>query len=423
PWRDGGVYLITGGSGGLGLLVAEELVRHTRAATLILTGRSSLDENRQARLRKLESLGARVVYQQGDITDRNTVFSLLESIQEEFGRVHGIIHCAGVIHDNFILKKSREEFIEVLGPKVQGLAHLDEASSAQDLDFFVLFSSISGSLGNPGQADYATANAFMDAYAAYRNTLVDAKQRRGRTLSIRWPLWKEGGMRIDADAEKLMRQQMGITPLQTESGIQSLYQCLSSGKEQVMVMEGEPEKIEAYLTKAVSKVGIRAVEATESKLDAGLLYEKILYRLKALLGEVTRLSVGSIEAQEPLERYGIDSIMIAQLNAKLAESFGELSKTLFYEYQTLRALAEHLVAESAPECMQWVGMSPDEERVEETTATARYVEEESKPVAEQTIAETVTTKSSRSYVKPVRGYTEHGAEETREPIAIIGMAG
>ncbi|KJK31065.1 SDR family NAD(P)-dependent oxidoreductase, partial [Paenibacillus polymyxa] len=85
-----------------------------RKATLILTGRSPLDGNRQTRLKELESLGARVVYKQGDITDRNTVTSLLESIQEEFGCVHGIIHCAGVIHDNFILKKSREEFIEVL---------------------------------------------------------------------------------------------------------------------------------------------------------------------------------------------------------------------------------------------------------------------------------------------------------------------
>ncbi|WP_156497271.1 KR domain-containing protein, partial [Paenibacillus jamilae] len=351
------------------------------------------------------------------------VFGLLKSIQEKFGSVHGIIHCAGVIHDNFILKKSREEFIEVLGPKVRGLVHLDEASSDQDLDFFVLFSSISGSLGNPGQADYATANAFMDAYAAYRNTLVEAQQRQGRTLSIRWPLWKEGGMRIDADTEKLMRQNMGITPLQTESGIQALYQCLSSSREQVMVLEGEPEKIEAYLGKAVSQADIRAIRASAPKLDTGLLYDKTLYHLKALLGEVTRLSVGSIEAQEPLERYGIDSIMITQLNAKLEESFGELSKTLFYEYQTLRALAEHLVAEYAPECMQWVGMSPNKELMEETDTIARRVEKERTPVTEQMIAEEATAKSSRSYVKPVQSYAEPGVEETREPIAIIGMAG
>uniref|UniRef100_UPI00215AB9A6 SDR family NAD(P)-dependent oxidoreductase n=1 Tax=Paenibacillus peoriae TaxID=59893 RepID=UPI00215AB9A6 len=417
PWRDGGVYLITGGSGSLGLLVAEEIAQQTQAATFILTGRSPLDRDKQTRLQELESSGASVVYRQADITHRNTVIDLLDSIQQEFGRVHGIIHCAGVIHDNFIIKKTSEEFMEVLGPKVSGLVHLDEASSGQNLDFFVLFSSISGSLGNPGQADYATANAFMDAYAEYRNALVGAKQRRGQTLSIRWPLWKEGGMRIDADTEQIMTQNMGITAMHTWSGMRALYQSLASGKEQVMVMEGEPEKIEAYLAKAVSQPDIHAIQAavtsqaTAPKLDSNLLYDKTLYRLKVLLGEVTRLSVSSIEAHEPLERYGIDSIMITQLNAKLAGFFGELSQTLFYEYQTLRALTEYFVAEYPQECMQWTGMSHDIQPVKETLAAPLYVEEEAVPSV------------AKAAAKPVQSLAGSAPAEMREPIAIIGMAG
>ncbi|WP_336078347.1 SDR family NAD(P)-dependent oxidoreductase [Paenibacillus sp. 203] len=416
PWRDGGVYLITGGSGSLGLLVAEEIARQTQAATFILTGRSPLDRDKQTKLQELESSGASVVYRQADITHRNTVIGLLDSIQQEFGRVHGIIHCAGVIQDNFIIKKTSEKFLEVLGPKVSGLVHLDEASSGQNLDFFVLFSSISGSLGNPGQADYSTANAFMDAYAEYRNALVGAKQRRGQTLSIRWPLWKEGGMRIDADTEQIMTQNMGITTMQTRSGMRALYQSLASGKEQVMVMEGEPEKIEAYLAKGVSQAGVRAIQVAISnqatpKLDAGQLYDKTLYRLKVLLGEVTRLSVSSIEAHEPLERYGIDSIMITQLNAKLAGFFGELSQTLFYEYQTLHALTEYFVAEYPQECMQWTGISHDMQPVEEILAAPLCAEEEAVPAA------------AKAAAKPVRSLAGSAPAEMREPIAIIGMAG
>ncbi|WGV33690.1 SDR family NAD(P)-dependent oxidoreductase [Paenibacillus polymyxa] len=416
PWRDGGVYLITGGSGSLGLLVAEEIARQTQAATFILTGRSPLDRDKQMKLQELESSGASVVYRQADITHRNTVIGLLDSMQQEFGRVHGIIHCAGVIQDNFIIKKTSEEFLEVLGPKVSGLVHLDEASSGQNLDFFVLFSSISGSLGNPGQADYSTANAFMDAYAEYRNALVGAKQRRGQTLSIRWPLWKEGGMRIDADTEQIMTQNMGITTMQTRSGMRALYQSLASGKEQVMVMEGEPEKIEAYLAKGVSQAGVRAIQVAISnqatpKLDAGQLYDKTLYRLKVLLGEVTRLSVSSIEAHEPLERYGIDSIMITQLNAKLAGFFGELSQTLFYEYQTLHALTEYFVAEYPQECMQWTGISHDMQPVEEILAVPLCAEEEAVPAA------------AKAAAKPVRSLAGSAPAEMREPIAIIGMAG
>ncbi|WP_141697458.1 acyl carrier protein, partial [Paenibacillus polymyxa] len=232
---------------------------------------------------------------------------------------------------------------------------------------------------------------------------VGAKQRRGQTLSIRWPLWKEGGMRIDADSEQIMTQNMGITAMQTWSGMRALYQSLASGKEQVMVMEGEPEKIEAYLAKAVSQPDVHAIQAAAPKLDSNLLYDKTLYRLKVLLGEVTRLSVSSIEAHEPLERYGIDSIMITQLNAKLAGFFGELSQTLFYEYQTLRALTEYFVAEYPQECMQWTGMNHDIQPVEETLAAPLYVEEEAVPSAAKTAA------------KPIRNLAGSAPAEMREP--------
>src|SRR6185436_2564450 len=108
------------------------------------------------------------------------------------------LHCAGMTADNVILKKTRAEFAQVLVPKVDGTFHLDQASRHVELDFFVLFSSISGAKGNPGQADYAAANGFMDQFAAVRNRQVAAGQRHGRTRSINWPLWQAGGMEIAA---------------------------------------------------------------------------------------------------------------------------------------------------------------------------------------------------------------------------------
>ena len=118
--------------------------------------------------------------------------------------MNGIIHSAGIIQDNFIVKKTIEELESVLSPKVSGIVNLDEATKDLHLDFFICFSSVSGVLGNTGQADYAAANAFMDVYAKYRNTLVVSGRRYGQTLSINWPLWKEGGMHIDQETEKFM---------------------------------------------------------------------------------------------------------------------------------------------------------------------------------------------------------------------------
>lgn len=190
PWQDKGIYLLTGGFGGLGRIFATEIARKVREPGLILAGRSPLSEDKQAQLNELKVLGARVEYKQVDVTQKEAVFKLIQSIREEWGNLNGIIHCAGIIRDNFITKKTKQEVLEVLAPKVRGLVNLDQASREMPLDLFVLFSSMAGSLGNPGQVDYSTANAFMDAYCGYRNTLIGFKQRHGKTLSINWPLWK-----------------------------------------------------------------------------------------------------------------------------------------------------------------------------------------------------------------------------------------
>ncbi|WP_341849651.1 type I polyketide synthase [Thermoflavimicrobium dichotomicum] len=243
PWKDGGIYLITGGLGGLGMIFAREIAQKVKNAVLILTGRSLPNREKVAQLRELEEMGTLVEYRQIDVSDRQEVTALIQGILQEYGRLDGIIHSAGVIRDNFILKKTVQEMEEVLAPKVRGLVNLDLASKDLPLDFFILFSSGVGAKGNVGQADYAVANAFLDAYAKYRNSLVASRQRQGKTLSINWPLWKEGGMQVDHETEKMMRQTTGMTAMQTSTGIQALYQALASGKDQVMVMVGELERL------------------------------------------------------------------------------------------------------------------------------------------------------------------------------------
>ncbi|MCP4143518.1 MAG: SDR family NAD(P)-dependent oxidoreductase, partial [Chloroflexi bacterium] len=177
PWKEGGVYLITGGAGGLGLIFAKEIAEKMKGATLILTGRSELSEEKRAKLEELEALGVKAEYRAVDVCDKKAVEGLIDEIQKDFGSLNGMIHSAGVIKDNYILKKSKEEFREVLAPKVEGAINLDQAAKKLDhLDFFVLFSSGAGATGNAGQADYATANAFMDAFAEYRNSRLGSKR-------------------------------------------------------------------------------------------------------------------------------------------------------------------------------------------------------------------------------------------------------
>ena len=361
PWKEKGKYLITGGLGGLGLIFSQEIAQQICDGTVILTGRSTLDETKRRLLQTLQEFcgtsRTRLEYRQVDVCDRQDVANLIQDINKDFGHLDGIIHAAGVIHDNFILKKTPQELENVLAPKVMGLVNLDEATKDQPLDFFFFCSSLAGGIGNVGQADYACANAFMDSYAKYRNQLLLSHQRQGRTLSINWPLWQKGGMGVDEAIASMMTQSVGLVAMPTSSGIRALYKAFASNQDQVMVLEGDLAKLKQSFLNLPEKT-VQSQVGDAKAVDSGRLQQKTLDKLKTLFAEITKLPLDRVDAQEPLESYGIDSIMISQLNQKLTEGLGAVSKTLFYEFQTLADLAHHLAATYIEGCLKWTEMNP-----------------------------------------------------------------
>ncbi|MCX8131438.1 MAG: SDR family NAD(P)-dependent oxidoreductase [Clostridia bacterium] len=350
PWRDKGVYLITGGAGGLGQLMAKEIAGKARNAKIIITGRSPLKEGVQNKLEELLRYGDRIQYKQADISSKEEVEILVGSIIRDFGGLNGIIHCAGVIRDNFIIKKTMDEISEVMAPKVSGLWNLDQATRDMSLDHFILFSSGAADMGNIGQADYSAANAFMNAYAGYRNSLMSLKRRSGKTLSILWPLWKEGGMRVDDLTEKNMAKNLGITPLSTTNGIQALYKGLSSGNDCIMVAEGNLSQMRQKLLSSLSSQSMKPEPklVTRPKTSAELpdeasLKDNIAGYLREMVADTLKISPGSLNNNESFDKYGLDSIIVVEINNKLEKDFGNLSKTLFFEYSTIDELADYFV--------------------------------------------------------------------------------
>ncbi len=275
------------------------------------------------------------------------------------GGLNGVIHSAGVLRDSFVIKKTEAELRAVLAPKVAGLLALDAATRDQELDFFVLFSSLTAVFGNVGQADYAAANGFMDAYAAWRDGLVACGERSGRTLSLNWPLWAQGGMQVDGATLAGLRRQ-GLAPLASEAGLEAFVQALAFEGPQIAVLYGARESLRhrANLERATAQPPAQHAIA---QVDPVLLEEKTVQRLKQAFAEVTKLEVGRVDAEEPLESYGIDSIMITQLNQKLGVVFEGLSKTLFFEHRSLAALAGQLARDYAPACVAWTGLAGNEE--------------------------------------------------------------
>ncbi|MCR9246633.1 MAG: SDR family NAD(P)-dependent oxidoreductase [bacterium] len=213
-WRQGGVYVVTGGLGGIGLEVAEHLASQV-AAKLVLVGRRGLPPrelwdrwlelrrgDREARLiqrvQALEAAGSEVMICAVDVSDREAVVGLVRDAVARFGAVHGVIHAAGVLDDGLIQLRTPEQIDRMLGPKVGGALALDEATADLDLDVFVAFASTSGLAGIPGQCDYAAANAALDSFAHWRSV-----HRSGRTLAIDWGVWQDVGMLARGDDDSV----------------------------------------------------------------------------------------------------------------------------------------------------------------------------------------------------------------------------
>ncbi len=199
--REQGVYLITGGLGGIGLALAEHLARRV-SARLVLIGRQSLppraewaqllaqqttDTGLAGQIRKiqdLESLGAQVLVLSADVADEARMREVLQETLATFGQLHGVFHAAGVPGVGLIQRKTEEQVARVLRPKIQGTFTLERVLADLPLDFLVLFSSITSTTGSPGQVDYCAANAFLDAYAQHNS------QKHGRTIAVDWSEWQ-----------------------------------------------------------------------------------------------------------------------------------------------------------------------------------------------------------------------------------------
>ncbi|MCL9781787.1 SDR family NAD(P)-dependent oxidoreductase [Vibrio sp. S4M6] len=355
PFKHHGTYVITGGSGGLGLIFAREILQRTSDARVIVIGRSTKDAWDSEQNSLPQAWRHRVTYVQADVADReqlSSVFSQLPSLD-------GIIHSAGMNSDQAIGKKTPCGLQQVLAAKVAGTYNLDLLTKTYKLDFIVLFSSVSAVFGNPGQADYAAGNAFMDSFSRWRNALVEEGNRCGRTLSINWPLWKEGGMRLSDTQQDLMRQTLGGMPMPTLDGLSAFYQSFYSGHDQVVVLHGNKDKMKTFvgINQPLANVSEKVPEnlAKPSNLaierqrnpQSSMPIEISLHDIRKLLLEEVSTTIGleqdKIELDAELSQYGFDSIVLMDFIRDLNQKYQlDLMPTVFFEYPTIVALAEYL---------------------------------------------------------------------------------
>ena len=357
-----GSYLIAGGCGGLGPLLAEWLVNRG-AGSVILTGRRS---PRPKLAERIAALPGTVLTRVADVADEAAMQAVFAEFGDNLPPLKGVFHLAGSLADGSLLGQEWEHFASILPGKVDGARILDKLTRDLPLDHFVLFSSSASLMGNLGQANHAAANAYLDATA-------ESRRARGLPgLSINWGAWAEVGAVVDGAYDEQMRL-AGARTIPPQSGLEALGLAMLDERARIGIvpvewprfLAGYGKRVPPFFERLVN-VGVSARVAEKpaagesaavgdlKRLLSAVQPEQRLEQLAAFLQTQAAAVLGigepsSIDPQQPLSELGLDSLLALELRTRLGDALGRKQPaTLLFNHPSVAALADHF----APEVME-----------------------------------------------------------------------
>jgi polyketide synthase PksN len=396
-WRFQGVYLITGGAGGIGLELAKYLSQSVQGRLALVGRREGMTEEAEKAIEEMKSAGGEVMYYSADVGNLDQMREVVEEIKKRYGRLDGVVHAAGVVRDGLLRNKNEESVMEVLWPKVQGLRVLHEVTKTNDLDAIILFSSISGVLGNIGQGDYGAANAFMDTYGQELARLGE------KVKVVDWSLWGHVGMGRQIDHRATGER---IRPMDPEDALEALDWALRMRIDRVLIGDIEAESL--FGLKEEGATGEAQVPETGDlkALPQAVLERKIGELFIGALVEKLGYEQEDIDEGMSFEELGFDSVFAVQVVRMYEEQAGiSLDPTILFDYSTIRDFSRYL-AEKHGRAFEEVFLKTEMEGVSDQ-----------KP--------DVIAVSERTEIADVDEWLGAEVEKKQriEDIALIGMAG
>lgn len=346
-------YLITGGLGAIGLHTASYLAQ-LGAGDLVLTSRRAPDAGAQRTIDEItERYKTRIHVFTADVGEESQVKELLARIRAELPPLAGVAHLAGVLDDALLGQQDLERFRKTLAPKAFGACHLDRLTKDDELDFFIVSSSVSSLFGSPGQSNYATANALLDGLVA---------QRRARGLpatGVNFGPWAQGGM-ASSEAATANISAQGLIPLEPSAALGALAEVVANGTGQATVLKANwqraakvlgssrPPILDLVLPSAVGEVSgdselLKALMEIPVPQRAGFVTEFLQREVQNFL----RLASPPAASSRFLD-LGTDSLMAIELRNRLHSQFGgkfTINATAVFDYPTIGGLAEYLVSQ------------------------------------------------------------------------------
>jgi niddamycin polyketide synthase 4/5 len=359
PWTPEGTALITGGTGSLGGHLARWLAGRGLTSVVLVSRRGLAAPGAPALVGELESLGLRVQVVAADVGDRDQMSELVAKLAAAGDPVRAVFHAAGIGQNTPVLDMTSTEFRSVMAAKVDGVRVLDELFAGDELNAFVLFSSISGVWGSGRYGAYAAANAYLDAVAQRRHT-------RGQAgTAVAWGVWADSGM-VDSDGERQLRRR-GLRPMPAADCLALLGQALDAREATLAVTDVDWEPFLAGYTAARNRPlldelpQVRAVLAAAPQaqtVDRGDLRRQLAGlpgpRQRELLTELARGTVAevlghqdplAIALDKPFVELGFDSLSAVEVRNRLAVATGlALPAMLVFDHPTVPNLVEFVMA-------------------------------------------------------------------------------
>ncbi|MFD9505616.1 SDR family NAD(P)-dependent oxidoreductase [Streptomyces mirabilis] len=342
-----GVYLITGGLGGLGRVVAERLVRRG-ARRLALMSRGEPDAHTASWIRGLEEHGTTIHLARADVADREELTAALDAVRREAGPIAGVVHAAGVLDDATVANLTDERVLRVLAPKVLGTTLLTEL--IPEAGSLVLFASAAGLLGSAGQSPYAAANAFLDAWAHHLS------RADRRALSLDWGAWAGVGMAAESGTRAAEAGRSGLLAFSPQDGGELFERVLATSRRQLApvaldweTLAHDPDAARTrpilgdLITVPTGGDGpddlVASVFAATTERDRA---DRLEAYVRARVGQVSEGTV-DVSATTALKELGLDSLMLVRLRNAFARELGaELPAATVFSASDIRGLARAL---------------------------------------------------------------------------------
>ncbi|KIG11876.1 Malonyl CoA-acyl carrier protein transacylase [Enhygromyxa salina] len=414
----GATWVIVGGAGGIGMTLSRHLA--ARGSTLVWIGRRPLDAELVAKREELEALGGQLEYVSADIGDAAQLRAALTPVLARVGRIHALVHAAMVLDDVALADMSAAQLRATLVPKTRGLLNLEQLMREREPALYLLFSSAAAFTRSPGQANYAAASSFEDAYA---HSL--AARTSARVLVVNWGFWGEVGQ-LATPALRRRMQVLGIHSITAREGIAALEGLLATPATQALVFKADAavlERIGVTPAPSLARASLASASPTTTTTTRHSKIESLEARIDGYLAQVFEQVVGlrDFDFDADFGAFGIDSVMIIDLAERLRQDLGEFTPTALFEHDSPRLLATHLLAEhretlerllGEPVLSSGEGLSPASE---DLRGLVHRGQRTPPPAPDQPPAPAPKRERAPAQARP--------SAAAREPIAVIGVAG